>query len=256
MSIGQVSKIAGVHIKSLRYYDQIGVLTPAYTNPETGYRFYAAPQLYTLEAIQMCVALDIPLKEFLRFVDNDRRLHYGEILAYGSEIMQKKIEAIQESMEIIKSSQQEMEMFARYEGEAGVYERPFEEITVALIPMDFERECAQYFLDLGEAYVALEAVGLRLGYAYGYLYDFFPDRTEKYSYIQIINAPEKTNANLRVLPPGKRQCKWTRENGIEHTKEIFPEAFGKGVLVTAMESEIMSRDQDIHERRMELSIVV
>lgn len=219
MSIGQVSKIAGVHIKSLRYYDQIGVLKPAYTNPETGYRYFTVPQLYTLEAIQMCVALDIPPKEFARFVDDDRNLHYGDIIAYGSEIMHKQMAAIQESMEIIKNSQREMEMFEQFKDKTGVYEREFEEITVALIPMTDVREDARFFVDLGDAYVALEASGLKLGYAYGYLYDFFSDRIEKYSYIQIINAPEETEANLRVLPAAKRRCKWVREKEIEHAKE-------------------------------------
>ena len=40
LSIGAVSKRKGVSIKSLRYYDRIGVLRPAYINKDTNYRYY------------------------------------------------------------------------------------------------------------------------------------------------------------------------------------------------------------------------
>mgnify|MGYP004571771149 CR=1 FL=1 len=35
LSIGEFSKIANVHIKSLRYYDKLGVLKPIYVDPKT-----------------------------------------------------------------------------------------------------------------------------------------------------------------------------------------------------------------------------
>ena len=45
MSIGKVSKLKNVSIKSLRYYDQIGILKPAFVNTETNYRYYTEDQL-------------------------------------------------------------------------------------------------------------------------------------------------------------------------------------------------------------------
>ena len=50
MSIGKVSKLKNVSIKSLRYYDQIGILKPAFVNTETNYRYYTKDQLYLLDA--------------------------------------------------------------------------------------------------------------------------------------------------------------------------------------------------------------
>ena len=37
MSIGKVAKLKNVSIKSLRYYDQIGILKPAFVNTETNW---------------------------------------------------------------------------------------------------------------------------------------------------------------------------------------------------------------------------
>ena len=53
LSIGKVSKAKNVSIKSLRYYDEIGIFKPALTDHKTGYRYYKADQLYILDAISL-----------------------------------------------------------------------------------------------------------------------------------------------------------------------------------------------------------
>ena len=45
LTIGNISKQTGVHIKSLRYYDKIGILPPAHVDRETGYRYYDFSQI-------------------------------------------------------------------------------------------------------------------------------------------------------------------------------------------------------------------
>ena len=39
-NIGEISKICNVPISKLRYYDKIGVITPAFVDDDTGYRYY------------------------------------------------------------------------------------------------------------------------------------------------------------------------------------------------------------------------
>jgi DNA-binding transcriptional MerR regulator len=62
LSIGKVAKRKGVSIKSLRYYDEIGILKPAYVNQATNYRYYKEEQLFLIDAITLCIELGIPLK--------------------------------------------------------------------------------------------------------------------------------------------------------------------------------------------------
>ena len=38
-SIGKLSKLTGVHIQSLRYYESLGLLRPAFVDPDSGYRY-------------------------------------------------------------------------------------------------------------------------------------------------------------------------------------------------------------------------
>ncbi|MGI6877460.1 MerR family transcriptional regulator [Microbacterium sp. gxy059] len=45
LSIGDFARLAGVSVRMLRHYDQLGLLTPAQVDPFTGYRRYDADQL-------------------------------------------------------------------------------------------------------------------------------------------------------------------------------------------------------------------
>ncbi|MEH6944527.1 MerR family transcriptional regulator [Bacillus sp. JJ722] len=45
LSIGEFSKICEVSTKTLRYYDEIGLINPDEINPENGYRYYSIRQL-------------------------------------------------------------------------------------------------------------------------------------------------------------------------------------------------------------------
>ena len=45
LTIGEFSKISRVSAKTLRYYDQIGLLKPGYVSRESGYRYYEVSQL-------------------------------------------------------------------------------------------------------------------------------------------------------------------------------------------------------------------
>ena len=81
LPIGAFAKLSGTNIKSLRYYDEIGVLPPAYVNPDTGYRYYALSQIHVVDAIQLCLELDIPLKQFPGFLDaQHKQIHYAKLL--------------------------------------------------------------------------------------------------------------------------------------------------------------------------------
>ncbi|WP_235616207.1 MerR family transcriptional regulator [Lysinibacillus parviboronicapiens] len=47
LSIGEFSKISHLTLKTIRYYDEIGLLKPAYTDAKSGYRYYNISQLET-----------------------------------------------------------------------------------------------------------------------------------------------------------------------------------------------------------------
>ncbi len=62
MTVNEVSKLTGVSIRALQYYDKIGLLKPTkYT--ESGYRLYDDTALEMLQQILLFRELEFPLKE-------------------------------------------------------------------------------------------------------------------------------------------------------------------------------------------------
>lgn len=45
LKIGEFATLADMSIKTLRYYDDIGLLKPVMVDPDTGYRYYEYSQL-------------------------------------------------------------------------------------------------------------------------------------------------------------------------------------------------------------------
>ena len=68
-TVHEVSKLTGVSIRTLQYYDKIGLLHPAeYT--ESGYRLYDDTALEKLQQILLFRELQFPLKEIKRIIES------------------------------------------------------------------------------------------------------------------------------------------------------------------------------------------
>ena len=68
MTVNEVSKITGVSIRTLQYYDTIGLLKPVeYT--ASGYRLYDDTSLERLQQILLFRELEFPLKEIKGIID-------------------------------------------------------------------------------------------------------------------------------------------------------------------------------------------
>ncbi len=111
MSIGKVSKLKGVSIKSLRYYDRIGILRPAYVNEKTNYRYYTKEQMYLLDAITLCLKLGIPLKDLNDYVVNDT-IDLQSLLYDGKMVAEERILEIRGSLEKLQDTLQNMSLTA------------------------------------------------------------------------------------------------------------------------------------------------
>ena len=69
MTVNEVSKLTGVSIRTLQYYDTIGLLPPTeYT--EAGYRLYDDTAMERLQQILLFRELEFPLKEIRRIIDS------------------------------------------------------------------------------------------------------------------------------------------------------------------------------------------
>ena len=69
MTVHEVSKLTGVSIRALQYYDRIGLLKPA-ERTQAGYRMYGGADLERLQQILFFRELEFPLKEIARILED------------------------------------------------------------------------------------------------------------------------------------------------------------------------------------------
>ncbi|MCC0650718.1 MerR family transcriptional regulator [Clostridioides sp. ZZV15-6598] len=70
-SIGEVSKLFDLSIKTLRYYDKVGILKPAYVNQENKYRYYSREQFMSIDVIKYCKIMGMALEDIKKLIDSD-----------------------------------------------------------------------------------------------------------------------------------------------------------------------------------------
>jgi DNA-binding transcriptional MerR regulator len=70
LKIGEFSRLSQTPVSTLRYYDDIGLLKPVSVDGFTGYRYYSADQLPTLNRITELKDLGLSLAEIVQLTGN------------------------------------------------------------------------------------------------------------------------------------------------------------------------------------------
>ncbi len=100
MQINEFAKLTGVSVRTLHYYDEIGLLKPAYASEYNGYRFYDENSLVRMQEILFYRELDFSLKsikEILSSPDYDKEKAFAEqkkLLVLKKERLERLISAI------------------------------------------------------------------------------------------------------------------------------------------------------------------
>ena len=68
LQIKEFAELAGVSVRTLHYYDEIGLLRPARVDGQTGYRFYDEDSLLRMQEILFYRELDFPLKSIVEIL--------------------------------------------------------------------------------------------------------------------------------------------------------------------------------------------
>ena len=118
--------MSGVSVRTLHFYDETGLLKPAY-HGANGYRFYEEPQLLTLQQILFYRELGFELKEIKRILD---RADFENVAALEShrQVLEKNLTRTRSLLETIDKTIQHLkgtkkmkseEMFAGFSVAAG-----------------------------------------------------------------------------------------------------------------------------------------
>lgn len=218
MSIGKVAKLKNVSIKSLRYYDQIGILKPAFINTETNYRYYTEEQLYLLDAITVCIKLGIPLKDLNNYVENDsinlqKLLYDGKILAEQKILeIHNCLGTLQQTLQKIGSSVTGLAKIPKSKTGIllpdGFYHSIIKErclLTVPLEEIDTPKYYGQHILKL---FVTAQQYGLTASYPSGVLHEYKNCLYTRHMFLTLTEHPANTAIDAcRILPEGNYACR-------------------------------------------------
>jgi DNA-binding transcriptional MerR regulator len=125
-TVKQVAAMSGVSVRTLHFYDETGLLKPAY-HGANGYRFYGEPQLLTLQQILFYRELGFELKEIKRILD---QADFENVAALEShrQVLEKNLTRTRSLLETIDKTIQHLkgtrkmksdEMFAGFSVAAG-----------------------------------------------------------------------------------------------------------------------------------------
>jgi len=74
--IGDFSRISRITVRTLRYYDEIGLLKPIRVDRTTGYRYYSLDQLPKLNRINMLKGIGLSLEDISGLLSDDLSTDY------------------------------------------------------------------------------------------------------------------------------------------------------------------------------------
>ncbi len=98
-TIGEMAKLFNINIRTLRYYDIIGLLKPEYTDSKTNYRYYGSKQFEKLNTIRYLRALDMPIEKISEF--------------FGHKDVNVMINLLKSQKNIIEEKKKELDLIER-----------------------------------------------------------------------------------------------------------------------------------------------
>ncbi|MBN8237307.1 MerR family transcriptional regulator [Halobacillus kuroshimensis] len=105
--VKEMAELAGTSIRTLHHYDEIGLLTPKWTN-EKGYRFYGEEEVKKLQQILFFKEMDFPLARIQQIIENPN-FNEEEALSQHRTVLMKKKERLEKLISSVDQSLQSLQ---------------------------------------------------------------------------------------------------------------------------------------------------
>ncbi|MDD5189713.1 MAG: MerR family transcriptional regulator, partial [Dehalococcoidales bacterium] len=105
-TIKQLADTAGISVRTLHYYDEIGLLSPEYRT-ESGYRYYGEESALKLQQILFFRELGFSLEEIKKIITNPD-FDIRQALVSHRELLQKRAAKIQELLLTIEKTMKKL----------------------------------------------------------------------------------------------------------------------------------------------------
>jgi MerR family transcriptional activator of bmr gene len=233
-SIGEISRIKGITKKALRFYDGIGLLSPSFTNPDNGYRFYAMEQFIQIDIIKALRGMDVsPLDirtivtrkdtgELMRFLDAQRLIAGGKI-----EELRRVVETIDGVQGTIRDSLSSC-------SHKGLYRKRIEARHIVTLPYGDWSSDAEAAMEFSKFDGIIEERGLANAYQTGILYETRGSESLPSRLFNTVRLKEGSDpSKAQTLPAGDYLCVcFSKDDAAEQVLKINRYCAGKGMMPT------------------------
>jgi DNA-binding transcriptional MerR regulator len=239
-SIGEVSKATKIPISTLRFYDEIGVLSPAIKDERTKYRYYAGVQIPLLRIISHMRRLGFSTEHIKSHFSNKDYAYTEEIIA---EIIVNTKSEIARLQSVEKELEETLKRFRSFKKIRTQLDKPFIKESTGIRGKIYEgpfltmKEMGQQVISIEEI-EAKEGIGsICITRGIKLSVESWKKDTKIKEALVNIYPDEKLNVD-EIIPPGKYACSygegtyensdtvpkllsWIEEQGYKPRGEIF-----------------------------------
>lgn len=248
-TIGKFSKICNLPVKTLRYYDDIGLLKPSYIDPETNYRYYDYDKIEAIKIIMLLKNLHTPLVDIKEIIEKADQVQWNSIFEQKISELEKQKEQISKEIEEIKQLQIKMKTDVPII-QGSIFSNCYIEIREKTCVYTLRKRIKIKFIDMlvKNLFDQVYAFNLEVN---GKLVAIFHDRDLKKNEADVeLLIPVSDSNNIdscRILPNGNYACitvkgpytdlaagyeilkKWIDENNLTQNGDMM-EIYEKGLI--------------------------
>ncbi|MCL1847727.1 MAG: MerR family transcriptional regulator [Coriobacteriia bacterium] len=196
LTIKEFSKLSGIETTTLRYWDDIGIFSPAKRDPGNNYRRYAPEQLIAANFITVMSSLNVPLKTIARVEDERDPEMIMEMIEQQEKALDREMNRLRECYSIIHT-RRELINYGLKVDESKITVMHMEEKEIILgPPSEFEEGKSFYepFLQFCREAKSLRVnPSLPIGGYHGSMEDF-------------LRAPDQPSRFFSLDPTGNVKC--------------------------------------------------
>lgn len=231
-TIGEMAKLTNLPIRTLHYYDKIGLFKPIYTDSTTNYRYYSEFQLFNVDLIKSLKYIGMPLKQ----IKDAQELTPEEMISFlaaQQQTIAEKLAKLQEVQYMLMKTQKQLAEQSAIPMFHEIYEKQEESerlLTIQTDGLTFPDDINPYFSALS---ATLERGGSVAATRYGGIYKAAPYASlDELTYEALFTPLLTTRAidyfgnNMETLdsPSGTFLCiafPYTKENYFYNYQKLY-----------------------------------
>ena len=221
LSIGEVARIKGVTKKALRFYEQIGLLSPFYVDPANHYRYYHMDQMLQIDLIKAARTLDISPNDLIPFFKCQDTDGLIRLLQTHGEKIKDKISKLQGVLTSIDNIQNNIDGAKASATLNDVYKKEISERYIITIPFDKSANSEKIQNDYSKLDILVDQINGIATYESGVLFELYENEAlPEFIYSTIANPV--SHPNCKLIEKGCYICIcYDRQNAIACQEEIM-----------------------------------